>query len=123
LIAQRMLGRIAFPRIADDEKREIAAGGAIDGDVKDARRSGGRRRARSHGRIDHGAAPLVNARLRNLLPRRGRPVLAIEVPGESPDRMHGDQHRGDWQAGTNQLPDGAEQRVVLEVARHRSAQA
>ncbi len=72
---------------------------------------------------DHCAAPFVDAGFGDLLPRGRRPVFAVEIPAEAPDRMHGDQHRGDWQSRADQLPNRAVQRVVLEIAGHAPAQA
>ena len=119
LVAQRMLRRIAFAWIADHEKREVGPGlEPIRRHRKHSFRFDTGCAAGGHNRIDHRAAPLVDARLGNLLPRRGGPVLAIEVPAESPDRVHRDQDGGDRQPGADHLPHRAGQRVVLEIACH-----
>ncbi len=123
LSAKRVLRRITFSGIADDDEREVAVVHALGRDGEHARRGDANGAPRLHRRIDHRPAPVVHARLRNFLPRGRGPVLAVEIPTEAPDRMHGDQHGGERQSGANHLTHGSEQRVVLEIARHAAAQA
>ena len=118
-IAERMLGGIAFPGIADDQKAEVGLpADAFGPDHEQLLR--GPATLRRDG-LDHALPPRVHAGLGELLPDTGHPVLAVEIPAEAPDRVDGDQDCRDGQPVLERSPHRPAERRARLVLPHREA--
>ena len=98
---QCVLRRIAFAGIADDDEAEVPV---IDARWRHPKQLVDFPAIGRHDAVDHAGTPCVDAQFGHLLIESARPAFRVEVPGESPDRVDGDEQHGEWQTKANATP-------------------
>ena len=106
LVPEDHLRRVAFTRVAYDDKAEIVGpGNALGFDGKDLVRGYPASQCVLLDILGHACTPFVDPDRGDPLPNARRPVLRIEIPTETPDGIHRDQNGGQRQADTQQPPE------------------
>jgi hypothetical protein len=118
---QRILRRVAFAGIADDEKAEIPSSfQAARIDAKDIVAAAA---VDACDGVGHFGAPGINPQLCHLLIDAGRPAFRVEIPAEPPDRVEGHEKGGHRQAQSQHQDQRGRKRGTCFAQPHSETEA